>query len=101
MLVSASHVLLANMKWYSSLVALSSSHILYFMLHQLHGRLDYNGSFFNKFSFTTTDLLELLDCNLRVLGLQSNSLKGILPASVATLYQLQTLNLGYNQLTGR
>ena len=67
------------------------------MLHQLQGTLDDE----IKFNLTTTDLLGWLDCNLRVLGLQSNSPKGKLPASVATLYQLQTLNLGYNQLTGR
>jgi len=52
-------------------------------------------------SMTTVEWLALLNCNLKVLELQSNMLTGYLPRDVTLLTHLSTFNVGYNGLVGR
>jgi len=52
-------------------------------------------------SMTTVEWLALLNCNLKVLELQSNMLTGYLPRDVTLLTRLSTFNVGYNGLVGR
>ena len=49
---------------------------------------------------TLPDILKYLSCELRELQLQINHLKGPMPSSITLLNSLQSLNFGYNGITG-
>ena len=51
-------------------------------------------------NITLPQILLFLSCELRELQLQSNYLTGPMPSSITVLSSLQSLNLGYNGITG-
>lgn len=66
----------------------------------LDGTVFKNDTIQSLLNISVVDILSLLSCNLRGLGLQNNDLSGGLPTSLTMLSELQTLNLGYNRING-